>query len=390
MNRQLYKRLGDYIREVNVRNRELKVTDLLGVSISKEFIPSIANTIGTDMSAYKIVKRGQFAYGPVTSRNGDKVSIALLNGIDKAIISQAYTVFEIIDHEQLLPEYLMMWFRRSEFDRYARFHSHGSAREVFDWEELSDVMLPIPSITRQREIVAEYETLTRRIRINEQMIQNLESTAQTLYRKMFVDGIDKENLPEGWRMGTLGEVCSKIGSGSTPKGGKDCYTNSGISLIRSMNVFDFRFSYDELAHISDIQAASLDSVTIEEKDILFNITGASVARCCMVPNNVLPARVNQHVMIIRSGKDFMSYYLLCTLCSNEAKRSLLGMSQSGSTREAITKGEIESFKIVIPSTELLKVYENQVEIIFAHIDIHKQENSKLIELQSLLLAKMGQ
>lgn len=385
-----YKHLGDYIREVNVRNRELEVTDLLGLSVNKDFIPSIANTIGTDMSTYKIVKRRQFVYIADTSRRGDKIAISLLRDYDNAIVSQAYTVFEIIDHEQLLPEYLMMWFRRPEFDRYARFHSHGSAREVFDWEELCDVMLPIPTIEKQREIVAEYETLTRRIRINEQMIQNLESTAQTLYRKMFVDGIDKENLPEGWRMGTLGEICSKIGSGSTPKGGKDCYTNSGISLIRSMNVFDFRFSYDELAHISDIQAASLDSVTIEEKDILFNITGASVARCCMVPNNVLPARVNQHVMIIRSEKDFMSYYLLCTLCSNEAKRSLLGMSQSGSTREAITKGEIESFKIVIPSTELLKVYENQTEIIFAHIDIHKQENSKLTELQSLLLAKMGQ
>ena len=201
-----YKRLGDYIREVNVRNRELEVTNLLGVSISKEFMPSIANTIGTDMSTYKIVKRGQFAYGPVTSRNGDKVSIALLDGHDDAIISQAYTVFEIIDQESLLPKYLMMWFRRPEFDRYARFHSHGSAREVFDWEELCDVMLPIPSITRQREIVAEYETLTHRIRLNEQMIQHLEDTAQALYRKMFVDGVDKENLPEGWRMGTLGEV----------------------------------------------------------------------------------------------------------------------------------------------------------------------------------------
>ena len=139
-----YKRLGDYIREVNVRNRELKVTNLQGVSISKQFIPSIANTIGTDMSTYKVVNPGQFAYGPVTSRNGDKVSIALLDEYDNAIISQAYTVFEVTDHEQLLPEYLMMWFRRPEFDRYARFHSHGSAREIFDWEELCDVMLPIP------------------------------------------------------------------------------------------------------------------------------------------------------------------------------------------------------------------------------------------------------
>ena len=118
-----YKRLGNYIREVNVRNRELKVTNLLGVSISKEFMPSIANTIGTDMSTYKIVKRGQFAYGPVTSRNGDKVSIALLSKYNDAIISQAYTVFEIINHEQLLPEYLMMWFRRPEFDRNAWFYT---------------------------------------------------------------------------------------------------------------------------------------------------------------------------------------------------------------------------------------------------------------------------
>ena len=206
-----YKRLGDYIREVNVRNRELKVTNLLGVSISKEFMPSIANTIGTDMSTYKIVERGQFAYGPVTSRNGDKVSIALLDEYDNAIISQAYTVFVVIDHEQLLPEYLMMWFRRPEFDRYARFHSHGSAREIFDWEELCDVMLPIPSITRQREIVSEYETLTNRIRLNNQMIQHLEATAQALYRKTFVENIDKENLPEGWRMGTLEDLGEIIG-----------------------------------------------------------------------------------------------------------------------------------------------------------------------------------
>ena len=385
-----YKRLGDYIREVNVRNRELEVTDPMGININKHFMPSVANVIGTDLSTYKLVSKMQFACNLMHVGRDEKIPMAMHTEDNLIIVSPAYFVFEVINTDQLLPEYLMMWFRRPEFDRNAWFYTDADVRGGMGKESLLDMQLPIPSITRQREIVAEYETLTRRIRINEQMIQNLESTAQTLYRKMFVDGIDKENLPEGWRMGTLGEVCSKIGSGSTPKGGKGSYEKSGVSLVRSMNVFDFRFSYDELAHISDIQAAALDSVTIKEKDILFNITGASVARCCMVPNNVLPARVNQHVMIIRSGKDFMSYYLLCTLCSNEAKRSLLGMSQSGSTREAITKGEIESFKIVIPATELLKNYDYQAEIIFAHIDIHKQENSKLIELQSLLLAKMGQ
>ena len=321
MSKAEYQRLGDYIREVNVRNRELKVTNLLGLSVSKEFMPSIANTIGTDMSAYKIVERNQLVYIADTSRRGDKIAIALLDKYDNAIVSQAYTVFEVIDQELLLPEYLMMWFRRPEFDRYARFHSHGSAREIFDWDELCDVMLPIPSFTRQREIVSEYETLTNRIRLNNQMIQHLEATAQALYHKMFVDGIDKENLPEGWRMGTLGEVCSKIGSGATPKGGKGSYGKTGVSLIRSMNVFDMNFCYEELAHISDKQAAFLDGVTVIEKDILFNITGASVARCCMVPKDVLPARVNQHVMIIRSKEDFMQYYILCVLCSKEIGRA---------------------------------------------------------------------
>ena len=209
-------RLGDYIRPVDVRNRDLKVTNLLGLSIEKKFIPSIANTIGTDMSTYKIVHPSQFAYVPVTSRNGEKITIALYENEDDAIISQAYTVFEVTDREQLLPEYLMMWFRRPEFDRYARFHSHGSAREIFDWDEMCDVLLPIPDIERQREIVAEYETLANRICLNEQMIAKLEETAQALYRKMFVDGVDKENLPEGWRRGKIGDFCKKMTSGGTP------------------------------------------------------------------------------------------------------------------------------------------------------------------------------
>lgn len=224
LNKTDYKRLGDYIREVDVRNRDLKVTKLLGVSISKEFIPSIANTIGTDMSTYKIVAPNQFAYGPVTSRNGDKVSIALLSGNDMAIISQAYTVFEVIDDNRLLPEYLMMWFRRPEFDRYARFHSHGSAREIFDWDEMCDVILPIPPIEHQQEIVSEYETLSHRIELNNKMISRLEETAQTLYRKMFVDGIDKENLPDGWRMGTLGDY-------SPLKPGLPLKVNGGKTMV---------------------------------------------------------------------------------------------------------------------------------------------------------------
>lgn len=359
-----YKRLGDYIREVNVRNRELKVMNLLGVSISKEFIPSIANTIGTDMSTYKIVERGQFAYGPVTSRNGDKVSIALLNGYDDAIISQAYTVFEVIDHEQLLPEYLMMWFRRPEFDRYARFHSHGSAREIFDWEELCDVMLPIPSITRQREIVLEYETLTNRIRLNNQMIQHLEATAQALYRKTFVDNIDKENLPEGWRMGTLGEV-------ATFKYGK----------LAEKHVRSNEFPYPVFSGYA--VTGYTDKYTLKEPTIVIIARGdAGTGRICMSPkecflSNLAIAIETKDVSI----KDYLYYHL-----QDSDTMSL----RSGSAQAQITINNVEPFEIMIPLKDVYVDFSQKVETLYNTILIYSQENSKLTELQSLLLAKMGQ
>ena len=167
-----YKRLGDYIQQVDVRNKDEKVTRLLGVSIDKKFIESIANTIGTDMSTYKIVKHGQFAYGPVTSRNGDKVSIALLTE-EECIISSSYTVFKITDTKKLLPEYLNLWFKRPEFDRYARFHSHGSAREIFDWEEMCNVELPVPSLDRQQKIVEAYKIIENRIVLKRKINDNL-------------------------------------------------------------------------------------------------------------------------------------------------------------------------------------------------------------------------
>jgi type I restriction enzyme, S subunit len=319
-----YKPLGKYIHLVAGRNNDLGDLPLVGLSIQKKFIPSIANTIGTDMSTYRIIERNQFAYGPVTSRNGDKITIALFNDFDKALISQAYVPFKVNDSNDLDPEYLMMWFRRPEFDRYARFKSHGSAREIFDWEEMCNTLLPIPHIDKQREIVKEYNTIQNRIQLNEQLIQKLEETAQAIYREWFVEGIDLENLPKGWRVDKLKNLCIKIGSGSTPTGGKESYSNTGISLIRSTNVFDYNFSFDDLAFINDEQADKLKSVEVKENDILFNITGVSVARCCMVPENVLPARVNQHVMIIRpDGNLNISSYLLLNLCSTDQKSKSL-------------------------------------------------------------------
>ena len=168
-----YKKLGQYIRQVDVRNIEGKEENLLGVSVQKVFIPSIANTVGTDFTKYKVVKRGQFTYIPDTSRRGDKIGIALLTDYDEGLVSNVYTVFEVIDEKELIPEYLMLWFSRPEFDRYARFKSHGSVREVLDWDEMCNVELPVPSYQEQKKIVEAYKTITDRIAVKKRINDNL-------------------------------------------------------------------------------------------------------------------------------------------------------------------------------------------------------------------------
>lgn len=371
-----YQRLGDYIREVNVRNRELKVTNLQGVSISKQFMPSIANTIGTDMSTYKIVKRGQFAYGPVTSRNGDKVSIALYESDKDAIISQAYTVFGVIDHKHLLPEYLMMWFRRPEFDRYARFHSHGSAREVFDWDELCDVLLPIPTIERQREIVEEYETLTNRIHLNEQKIETLEATAQALYRKTFIDNIDKENLPEGWRLGTLGEVAR--------------YVDEKISLS-DINESVYIATENMLKDKKGIVVST--NKPDEGRGTKFQIDDILVSNIRPYFKKIWRASFcgasSNDVLCFRAKDVFNASMLYYTL----EQDAFFDYVMAGSNGVKMPRGDKEwimKYPLVIPSKKDVAEYQEATNCIRKQNICCKQENSKLTELQSLLLAKMGQ
>jgi len=171
--REGYKLLGEFIRQVDVRNTEGKEDNLLGVSVQKQFIPSIANTVGTDFTKYKVVKKRQFTYIPDTSRRGDKIAIALLDDCDEGLVSNVYTVFEVVDENKLLPEYLMLWFDRPEFDRYARFKSHGSVREIMDWDEMCKVELPVPPIEEQRNIVKAYKTITDRIVLKKQVNDNL-------------------------------------------------------------------------------------------------------------------------------------------------------------------------------------------------------------------------
>lgn len=363
MTGQNMKRLGDYIRPVDVRNRDLNVTRLLGVSITKEFMPSIANIVGTDLSAYKVVTKGQFAYGPVTSRNGDKISVALLDEYDDAIISQAYTVFEVVDTNALDPEYLMMWFRRPEFDRYARFHSHGSAREVFDWEEMCEVQVPVPAIEKQREIVAEYNTLATRIETNKKLIATLEQTAQTLYRHTFVDNIDPNNLPQGWRMGTLGEVCS-FKYGKLP------------------SKYEKSVDYPYPVYSGYAITGYTDEYTLDDSEIVVIARGdAGTGKVCMSPEKCFLS--NLAIAAITKDRDMKLYlyYHLLTLDTMSLR--------SGTAQAQITISSLEPFEVILPPRAICKKFSDDMKVLLKNQENYTTENQTLTQMQTLLLSKMG-
>ncbi len=382
-----YKRLGDYIRPVDVRNRDLKVTELLGLSIEKKFIPSIANTIGTDMSTYKIVRPTQFAYVPVTSRNGDKITVALYEGAEPVLISQAYTVFEITDHNALLPEYLMMWFRRPEFDRYARFHSHGSAREVFDWDELCDVQLPVPSIERQREIVSEYETLTRRICLNNQMIEKLEATAQALYRHTFVDNIDKQNLPQGWRMGTLGDIFN-VTIGRTPPRAEEQWfadskeTSETMQWVSIADMGNEPFICKTRERLIN-EAAKRFNIPVVPKDSVLLSFKMTVGRVAITTGDTLTNEAIAH--FVCNGRPQLREYIYLYLKNVDFK----SQGSTSSITEAVNTNMIKQMEIMLPIDNVLISFHKQQKTIFNDIYLRQKENDKLTELQSLLLARMG-
>lgn len=357
-----YKRLGDYIREVNVRNRELKVTKPSGINIDKHFMPSVANVIGTDLSAYKLVSKNQFACNLMHVGRDEKIPMAMHLDDTPIIVSPAYFVFEIVEPDVLLPKYLMMWFRRPEFDRNAWFYTDADVRGGMDKNALMDMLLPIPSITQQREIISEYETLTNRIRLNNQMIQHLEATAQALYRKTFVDNIDKEDLPEGWRMGTIGDMLElqrgfDLPSQARVDGKYPIYTSTGIA--------EYHNEYK-----------------VEPPCIVTGRSGM-IGEVFYSNEKCWPLNTTLWVKDFKGTPSFFVYYKL--------KELDLGKTVSGfAAVPTLNRNDVHMMETVVPPKDILLEFDSQMQIIHNNLCCIEQENEKLTELQSLLLAKMGQ
>lgn len=257
---------------------------------------------------------------------------------------------------------------------------YGAATNYIKIGNFIDYKVIIPPLPEQSRIVEELDLLSNIIEKKRQQLSELDNLTQSIFYDMFGDPVTNE---KGWEVYTLKSVTSKIGSGATPKGGNESYKDEGISLIRSLNVYNNSFKYKDLAHIDNEQAEALNNVAIECGDVLLNITGASVARCCIVPIDVLPARVNQHVSIIR-GKNIINNNFLNYLLTSHAYQSLLIMlsKSNGATREALTKGQLEALKIILPPLSLQQLFAKKIEAIEKQKELIKQSIAETEELFS--------
>ena len=254
------------------------------------------------------------------------------------------------NQEIIYPKYLLRVINSPSCKRQFNSHLKGVGVPNLHLKEINETKIPLPPLETQKHIAAVLDKCSALIAKHKLMLEKYDTLIKSRFIEMFGDPVQN---PKKWNIEKLKTLTSKIGSGATPKGGRESYISEGISLVRSMNVYKGYFEYEGLAHITEDQARELDNVTLQENDVLINITGASVARCCILPKDVLPARVNQHVSILRATEKLNPVYLSNLLITDTEQRVLLDIGGAGgATREAITKTELETLDIPVPPLSL--------------------------------------
>jgi type I restriction enzyme S subunit len=305
-----YKPLGEYIRELDNRNSDLSITKLIGVSMEKTFISSVANVVGTDMSVYKILNKGQFACKLMSVGRDEKLPVDLYKANEPAIVSSAYYVFESINENILLPEYLFMWLCRSENDRYIGYISGGDVRGGISWETFCEIPIKVPSINKQKEIVKEYNVIINRVALNNQLIQKLEDAAQAIYKQSFIDESNND-----WEFKTLNDLCSLITDGK--HGDCDDENNSGYYFLSAKDIRNSTLIFEGARQITKKDFAETHRRTdLKPGDILMINTGATIGRMSIAPDKIstLNSTFQKSVAILKPKNDVAkTYYLFCLL-----------------------------------------------------------------------------
>ena len=384
-----YRFLGEYIRQVDIRNKEGKKENLLGVSVQKQFIQSIANTVGTDFTKYKVVKKGQFTYIPDTSRRGDKIAIALLEDYEEGLVSNVYTVFEVIDTEKLLPEYLMLWFSRPEFDRYARFKSHGSVREVMDWEEMCKVELPVPDIEKQRKIVKAYKTITDRIALKQKINDNLVAIGTASIQKNVGRGalinmteaeMERLTFPKDFKVENVSEFCIETKSGSTPsRTTKEYWKNGTISWVKSGEVHN-NITLQTEEYITPLGLTESSTKLLPKDTVLMAMYGVTAGE---VGYLAIEATTNQAICGMICHSEAEAAYLYFSLIQSQAAISRLS---NGGAQDNLSKNFIDNIKIVVPPSKFIEKL--NLAAIVEQMTLNTKEIILLEELQATVLAQL--
>lgn len=398
-----YKRLGNYIQLVDNRNNDLSIELLLGLSISKEFIPSVANIIDTDMANYKIIRKNQFACSIMQVRRDKKMPIALLRDFDAAIISQAYPVFEIIDKNELLPEYLMMWVSRAEFDRHACFLAVGGVRGSLEWGDFCDMLLPVPDIKIQGEIVKEYQSIINRIKLKEQLNQKLEETTQVLYKRWFVDfefpdengkpyksnGGQmawseelKQNIPYEWHAKKLGTVVESFSK-------RHGFKKDQLIFFNTSDILNGEFLHYNYSKVSEMPGQAKKS--IRKHDILYSEIRPGNKRFALVRIDAEDFVVSTKLMVLRKKCDTISvdrlyHYLTYERFLSDLQSSAEG--KSGTFPQITFEEDIENKHLVYGSDIIENIWELFLNAYYSNLFSNKDEIRLLKRASDLLLSSL--
>jgi len=382
-----YKRLGDYIQELKVRNTEQKAEKLLGINIDKYFMPSVANVVGTDLSVYKIVKKNQFACNRMHVGRDYRLPISMSKTDEEFMVSPAYDVFEIKNTEVLNPEFLMMWFYRREFDRNAWFYTDADVRGGLHWKAFCDMQLPIPTITKQREIVKEYNVIQSRIALNQQLIQKLEETAQAIYREWFVEFEFPDENAKPYKSNAGEMVWNEELGKEIPKG----WENKLIS-----DVGNIKAGGDKPNVFSDIKTSNC-SIPIYSNGITNNGLYGYTNKHNYPKNSItISARGTIGFCVLRR-EDFDAIVRLLVLIPNNPTSAIylwqtikqIEFDNSGSVQNQLTIPQVSVLNILYPTQEILKRYDSIVNLVYKNLEWQAKENQKLSELKDLLLSKLA-
>lgn len=366
--------LGNHIRLIDTRNRESITDRVLGINIDKFFMPSVANVIGTDLSKYKLITKGKFACNPMHVGRDERLPVALYDEEEPAIVSPAYFMFEVIDNSILNEDYLMMWFRRPEFDRICWLHTDGSVRGGITWDDICRLELPIPPIEKQLEIVNSYKAITERIVLKQKINDNLEATLSALYKEFFTI-TSSDELPFGWRVAPFSDIAA-ITMGQSPQG-DDC-NNDGVGepLLNGPTEFGF---YSP----SPVQWTTNGKKHCAEGDLLFCVRGSTTGRMNWANQSYA---IGRGLAAIHHKSDCTLNWFVKAMIDNSLQEIL--SAATGSTFPNVGKDLLNGFQVIIPDDNSLREFGVKGHSIFSMISNNAKEIDVLVGLQRTLLSKL--